>query len=63
MVDLSLLLGDFGSTSWQWWQADTFPAGRVVGLGQSKIKDHPSSAEARVGAELGNNGLREKVMP
>ena len=23
MVDLSFLLGDFGSTSWQWWQAES----------------------------------------
>ena len=29
--------------------------GWVGGWGQSDIKDHPSPAEARVGAELGNN--------
>ena len=33
---------------------DTFPAGWLGGWGQSDIKDHPSPAEARVGAELGN---------
>ena len=29
----------------------------MVGWGQSDIKDHPSPAEARVGAELGNYDL------
>ena len=27
------------------------------GWGQSDIKDHPSPAKARVGAELGNSGV------
>ena len=42
---------------------DTFPAGWLGGWGQSDIKDHPSPAKARVGAELGNslNGGSENV--
>ena len=31
----------------------------VMWWGQSQIKDHPSPAKARVGAELGNNGVQK----